>query len=112
VHVEPIDEQEAGWEDHRPRFRVYLFDGEGPSLRTSAYDVTGAEVIEVVSWAEQQAGADGLYAVALVGKNVRGERGLTWLVGMDATDAPGSDLRQEMIRTAMHARRGQRRIAR
>ena len=111
MHVEPIDEQESGWEDHRPRFRVYLFEGEAPGLRTSTYDVTGAEVIEVVSWAEEQAG-DGLYAVALVGRNHRGERGVTWLVGMDANDPPGRDLRQEMIRTAMHARRGQRSTAR
>jgi len=112
VHVEPVDERDSSWEDHRPRFRVYLFSGGGPSFATSTYDVTGAEVLEVVSWAEDQAGDEGLYAVALVGKNPRGEKGLTWLVGMDANDTPGHNLRQEMIRTAMHARRGQRSIAR
>jgi len=110
--VEPVDERTSGWEDHRPRFRVYLFEGGGPGFRTSTYDVTGAEVLEVVSWAEEQAGDDGLYAVALVGRNHRGEPGLTWLVGMDANDAPGRDLRQEMIRTAMLARRGRRSVSR
>jgi hypothetical protein len=110
VHVEPVDAQKTSWEDHRPRFRVLLFerpDHTAP-FHTSAYDVTGAEVPEVLSWAEDQAGDEGLYAVALVGRNPRGEPGLTWLVGMDANDAPGHDLRQEMIRTAMHARRGRR----
>jgi hypothetical protein len=110
--VEPVDERDSSWEDHRPRFRVYLFEGGGPGFRTSTYDVTGGEVIEVLAWAEEQAGADGLYAVALVTPNQRGERGLTWLVGTDANEPPGRDLRTEMIRTAMHARKGRRTIAR
>jgi hypothetical protein len=107
VHVEPVDERTGEWEDHRPRFRVYLFEptDAARSLRTSTYDVTGAEALEVIAWAEQQAGEDGLYAVALVSRNPRGERGLTWLQGVDANAGPG-DLRHEVLRAAMLARRG------
>jgi len=113
VHVEPVDERTSGWEDHRPRFRVFLFEGgEGKaSFATSTYDVTGAEALEVIAWAEEQAGAEGLYAVALVSRNPRGELGLTWLQGMDANDGPG-DLRHEVLRAAMLARRGRRNVTR
>jgi hypothetical protein len=111
VHVEPVDERTTEWADHRPRFRVYLFEGgeRGSSLATSTYDVTGAEALEVLSWAEEQAG-DGLYAVALVGDR-GGRKGLTWLQGIDANDGPG-DLRHEVLRTAMHTRRGRRSVTR
>lgn len=113
MHVEPIEERTSDWEDHRPRFRVLLFEPiEGtPSFRTSTYDVTGAEALEVLAWAEDQAGDEGLYAVALVGQNARGEQGLTWLQGIDANSAPG-DLRQEVLRTAMLGRRGRRSLTR
>jgi hypothetical protein len=112
VHVEPVDERTSSWEDHRPRFRVYLFGaGEGRSFATSIYDVTGAEALEVISWAEEQAGAEGLYAVALVSRNPRGELGLTWLQGIDANDGPG-DLRHEVLRAAMLARRGRPSVTR
>lgn len=113
MHVEPVDERTSEWEDHRPRFRVYLFEPTDAvrSFRTSTYDVTGAEALEVLAWAEDQAGDEGLYAVALVGQNARGEQGLTWLQGIDANSAPG-DLRQEVLRTAMLGRRGRRSLTR
>lgn len=113
MHVEPVDERTSEWADHRPRFRVYLFDGggePGSSLDTSTYDVTGAEALEVIAWAEEQAGDHGLYAVALVGDR-GGRKGLTWLQGIDANAAPG-DLRHEVLRSAMLARRGRRSLTR
>lgn len=108
MHVEPVDERTSEWEDHRPRFRVYLFEGGDPTegLATSTYDVTGAEALEVITWAEEQAGDAGLYAVALVGDRA-GRKGLTWLQGIDANAGPG-DLRHEVLRTSMLARRGRR----
>ncbi len=112
MHVEPVDERTSSWEDHRPRFRVYLFEGsDGGGFATSTYDVTGAEALEVIAWAEDQAGADDLYAVALVSRNPRGELGLTWLQGIDANDGPG-DLRHEVLRAAMLARRGRPSVTR
>jgi hypothetical protein len=112
VHVEPVDERTSEWEDHRPRFRVYLFEGgdRRTGFGTSTYDVTGAEALEVISWAEEQAGDDGLYAVALVGDR-GGRKGLVWLQGIDANNGPG-DLRHEVLRTAMLGRRGRRSVTR
>ena len=112
MHVEPVDERTSEWEDHRPRFRVYLFEGgdRRSGFATSTYDVTGAEALEVISWAEEQAGADGLYAVALLGDR-GGRKGLVWLQGIDANDGPG-DLRLEVLRTAMLGRRGRRSVTR
>lgn len=112
MHVEPVDERTSEWEDHRPRFRVYLFEPSDTmtSFRTSTYDVTGAEALEVISWAEEQVGEQGLYAVALVGER-GGRKGLIWLQGIDANDGPG-DLRHEVLRAAMVARRGRRSVTR
>ena len=83
---------------------------DGNGFATSTYDVTGAEALEVISWAEEQAGDDGLYAVALVGDR-GGRKGLVWLQGIDANRGPG-DLRHEVLRTAMLGRRGRRSVTR
>jgi hypothetical protein len=60
---------------------------------TATYDVTGADVLQVVDWAQAQAGHTRTYAVALVydddptaGLNPSYGRGLVWLVGMDGND--------------------------
>lgn len=95
VKIVPVDERDSGWEDHRPRFRVYLH-GSGESSTsgwTATYDVTGAEVLQVIDWAQAQAGDSRTYAVELVYDDRAKEeaspgyaRGLVWLVGMDGND--------------------------
>ena len=95
VSIVPVDERDSGWEHHRPRFRVYLH-GSGETSTggwTATYDVTGADVLQVVDWAQAQAGDTRTYAVALVyddkaaeGLNPGYGRGLVWLVGMDGND--------------------------
>jgi hypothetical protein len=95
VRIVPVDERDSGWEDHRPRFRVYLH-GSGETSTggwTATYDVTGADVLQVVDWAQAQAGDSRTYAVALVYDDKAEEesnpghgRGLVWLVGMDGND--------------------------
>lgn len=95
VSVVPVDERDNGWEDHQPRFRVYLH-GSGESSTsgwTAAYDITGADVLQVVDWAQAQTGDNRTYAVALVYDDKAREdrtpgygRGLVWLVGMDGND--------------------------
>ena len=68
VQVVHVDERDSGWENARPRFRVYLH-GSGPHSTygwTDAYDVTGADVLQVIDWAQRQAGDSLTYAVALV----------------------------------------------
>ena len=103
----PADEPDSSWENHEPRFRVYLFTGPGPYSVTTC-DVTEADVLETISWAQHEAGAHALFAVALVGETSpqgRTGRGLTWLVGMDANDNP-TDAAQRRVLAHMHSRRG------
>jgi hypothetical protein len=87
VRVEPVDERTSCREDHNPRFRVYFFDGPGPtSYATSTFDVVDADVLEVIRWAQAQAGNERRYALALVGMAANEDEGLVWLVGRDAND--------------------------
>lgn len=112
MRIERVDERDSTWEDHHPRFRVYFFrGGERPdrSWSVDTVDVTDAEVLEVVRWAQDEIGDKGIYAVALVGEDPssRGtrRRGLTWLVGMDANDVPADDHERALLES-MTARRG------
>lgn len=110
MNVEPVDERDTRWEDTRPRFRVYFFAGEGPGHPTWTYDVTDADVLDVIRWAQTEAGADRMLAVALVRDDVltdgnQPERGLVWLLGMDANEVAGTDSEQ-LCQAAMRRRRG------
>ncbi|MBT9257817.1 hypothetical protein KMZ32_11130 [Phycicoccus sp. MAQZ13P-2] len=97
VRVVRVDERDSGWEVSHPRFGVYLH-GSGPESTfgwTDTYDVTGADVLQVIDWAQRQAGDTLTYAVALVLDDpARGPtagasgRGLVWLVGMDGNTTP------------------------
>jgi hypothetical protein len=101
VIVELVDERDSAWENHHAHFRVYLFDTSRPGnpWATATYDVTDADLLDVVRWAEEQAGKRKLYAVALVSDDRDGRRGLTWLTGMDANDAPWDDDGQMVAHT-------------
>lgn len=111
VKVEPVDERDSGWEDSRPRFRVYFFAGEGPGHPTWMYDITEADVLDVIRWAQTEAGADRMFAVALVRDDIKTageqpERGLVWLLGMDANGVADTQS-EELCQAAMRRRRGQ-----
>ena len=95
VSIVPVDERDSGWENDRPRFRVYLHGSAESSTAgwTATYDVTGADVLQVIDWAQIQAGEGRTYAVALVYDDRAQEestpgygRGLVWLVGRDGND--------------------------
>ncbi len=97
VQIAQVDERDSGWELSTPRFRVYLH-GSGESSTagwTDTYDITGADVVQVIDWAQRQAGDSLTYAVALVWDDPAQEdvnpgsgRGLVWLVGMDGNGRP------------------------
>ena len=91
MRVDAVDERDSSWEDYRPVFRVFLFEGTGSDespWTTSTFDIRDADVIDAVGWAQSHVREGDLYAVALVGANADGRRGLTWLVGTDANSEP------------------------
>lgn len=100
VQIVPVDERDSSWEVDTPRFRVYLHgSGETTHGWTATYDITGADVLQVIDWAQREAGDSLTYAVALVYDdkaeaqvNSGGGRGLLWLVGTDGnTNARSSE---------------------
>jgi len=74
---------------------------------TSTWDVTGADLIDTIRWAQDRAGDRGLFSIALVadGYDTCAERGLVWLVGMDYQDTPRDDRSRE-VQEQMLGRRG------
>jgi|GEM_PF-325506 len=101
-----VDERDSTWENHRPHFRVYLQERSGDSYSTETVDLLGADVLQAIDWAQRQAATrtEAVWALALVGRDSRALRGLTWLVGMDANDPPSDeheiDLRLRMATRA------------
>lgn len=116
THVlhESVDGRDSRWEDHDPRFRVYVFDELEPGsddaaaarYATATWDLTGFDVLDAIRWAQDQAGERGLYAVALLadGYQSHHDRGLVWLVGMDYQETPRPETGR--IRRTMIRRRG------
>lgn len=110
IQIVQVDERDNNWENNHPRFRVYLH-GSGQSTThgwTDTYDITGADVLQVIDWAQRQAGDSLTYAVALVYDDQAREklnpgcaRGLVWLVGIDgntnAIDAEETRAMQRMV---------------
>lgn len=112
LRIDQVDERDNNWENWSPRFRVYLH-GSGDTETfgwTDTYDVVGADVLQVIDWAQRQAGGAVTYAVALVydDKDPRREpgreRGLVWLVGMDGND-PANDESDAVTQQRMLTRR-------
>lgn len=101
IHAEAVDERDSCWEDDSPRFRVYLHSHAAPGSATSTYDITGADALQAIDWAQSHVPAGGTYAVALV-RERRGpggpERGLVWLVGIDGNTNPGSESDTDALR--------------
>lgn len=99
LNVVEVDERDSSWEVTMPTFRVYIHDS-GPDSTpgaTATYDITGADVFQVIDWAQQHAQGDQTWSVALVVDDEAREalapghgRGLVWLVGADGNDSPST----------------------
>jgi hypothetical protein len=114
MQVTQVDERDSGWEDSDPRFRVYLHGSSETTTGgwTTTYDITGADVLQVIDWAQRQARDRMTYAVALVRDDAEMERlkpgrsrGLVWLVGMDGNDNTDDDPAGRLVQQRMLARR-------
>jgi hypothetical protein len=77
VHVRPVDPRDQLWGIGRPSYRVYFHGAQGAS---DEYEISDADVPEVISWAEAQRGTrtfvlyvcvpnDGLGLVRLMGSD-------------------------------------------
>lgn len=111
MQVVQVDERDSDWADPSPRFRVYLHGGRGPEQLTwtDTYDVSDADVLQVIDWAQRQAGDELVYAVALLVPDPAEPTrppGLVWLVGMDVVAATdNADERSLRVRARMLGRR-------
>lgn len=99
LNVVEVDERDSSWEVHMPRFRVYIHDSGPDSTQgaTATHDITGADVLQVIDWAQQHTHGDQTWSVALVVDDEAQEalnpghgRGLVWLVGADGNDSPST----------------------
>jgi hypothetical protein len=117
MKIEPVDERDIRWEDHYARFRVYVFDELGhrgepdgslsQGNANGTWDVTEADLLDALRWAQERAGERGLYSIALVadGYEAQQDRGLVWLVGEHYQDTPLDD-RSRHVQERMRGRRG------
>ena len=76
MQVTTVEERDSAWEDPHPRIRVYLHSSRETTTRglTDTFDITGANVLQVIDWAQRQAGDRLTYAVALVRDDADMER--------------------------------------
>ena len=90
VNVRGVDPRDQGWDIDRPSYRVCFFDASGGS---DEYEVSNADVIEVLDWAEaQRAGRTyALYACV-----PSGDLGLVRLLGTDPNKTQAQTLTIEL----------------
>ena len=100
INAAQVDERDSRWEDGAPRFRVYLHADPGGDA-TDTYDLTGADVLQAIDWAQSRVGQHGTYAIALVRDRpgpAGPERGLVWLVGIDGNTNPSNETDVDSLR--------------
>ncbi|MHA7177795.1 hypothetical protein ACX80D_14180 [Arthrobacter sp. Sr24] len=95
MKIAEVDGLDITWEQHDSIFRVYF--AKGADRLVTTVDVSEATFSEVRAWARENAGDDTLVAIALVGRDARGLKGLTWLLGMDPEDSPATDIEVRMF---------------
>jgi hypothetical protein len=77
VKVRDVDPRDQAWELDEPSYRVYFHEPEGGS---DEYEVSGADVVDVISWADAQRGVRTYVLYACV---PRDGLGLVRLLGTD-----------------------------
>lgn len=80
MHVSPVDPRDQDWEDSQPRYRVYFHEPNGTS---EEYEVSGANVVEVLDWADANRGDRSYVLYACILSN---GLGLVRLAGQDPTE--------------------------
>jgi len=85
VKVEAVDPRDTTWEDHHPVFRVYFWRG-AHGWSSDEYEITDADVAEVLDWAGSQLPAKGTEFAVYLRRSEANEQGLVLLVGRDPLD--------------------------
>lgn len=84
MNVKAVDPRDTTWEDVQPVFRVSFWD-ERNAWASHEYEISGADVVDVVSWAESSLGELGTEFTLSV-KVVRDNTvGVVVLAGRDPT---------------------------
>jgi hypothetical protein len=93
VDIKPVDPRDTRWEVGSPAYRVYFWTPQPPppdlpehpgGYRSSEFELTNADVTDVLAWAQATATRGSTYTVyAVVEQN--GEKGLVRLSGTDPT---------------------------
>src|SRR5689334_21352421 len=91
VRAMPVDPRDERWASHSPAYRVYFWQPVGPgeqsAWRSDEWELTEADVDEVLAWAD--AHADGRAMSAWVVHRDADGVGLIRLAGIDPTADPG-----------------------
>lgn len=99
MNIAEVDERDSSWERHDSVFRVYLATGADRAIST--LDISNATFSEVRAWVKKNTPNGTHAAIALVGLDAHGRKGLTWLLVMGPNSEPLSDLefrmRDEML---------------
>ena len=88
MQARPVDPRDTRWEVDAPAYRVYFWQqspgSAGPGWASEEWEITGADVGEILGWASQdtQHRQYTLYACC----TCNGERGLIRLLGHDPTE--------------------------
>lgn len=96
MRVRPIDPRDIAQHISRSTYRVYFFErmvpisgdpNEADGLVSEEYELSDADVPEVIEWAEGEVGLQRTYVIYLVVQQ-DGAKSLARLVGVDLTLTP------------------------
>ena len=94
MDVRPIDPRDTTWEIDKPAYRVYFWTrvpqpiGFPMGIASEEFEVTKADVQEVIAWAEATAGSDRTYTLYALVQRPEREFGLVRLAGADLLRTP------------------------
>lgn len=98
MNIAPIDPRDLTWESEAPRFRVtfWMLQGPGSMWAREDYEVSDADVHEVLIWATSRdgepwstamgSGGQRVLTLRVLARDSRGQLGAIILLGYEPTD--------------------------
>lgn len=113
IQVESVWEYDRCGQEDDPRFRVFFQEGSTTETggTTTVYEITGADALQVIDWAQRHATGTVTWALALVvdyddvqdALDPKPHRNLVWLVGADGNERAS---KLDVVQQRMLQRRG------